>query len=1022
MGELGENFGVEPHESQKKIRGDRSKDEEQQISIGITDGHRSFEECRNGDKAPTNFKVELYSEATLWSSVHWTRIISISNDGSKSHGYHIQTVRLRRNSSLCSVCLYPGNKGRSHYGITLSNGRRRGEREEGREWLKQLHTANRGMWLRHCIQSGQTEPVATVSTIMFATPGCLSQIIAEESACPERGTHVLASLRNPTRPMLRGRIAVTFATWQLPKLHTCTSTCPRHGLLRPILEAPPGESSSPSQWHNGATKPKHSPHQGPSGSAPTKLCAPRLCPSGVPQILMPCSAGGSPNPRQTVVKLGPWHEQLCPTRHTLPAANLRCSTPVFCHHGHGIMGPSWLPLLEHEDKYTLQSWILSSSKKTKLVNKIRQHEDLKSAVVVGLSRIWHSLATRWGVHVELVWCCCTVVTSQPGTTDLTCFSSHWRVGPKSHRKQFFLILVHSAFCTRFVVFHACKKSDQLVHDPLVLLAPEWSVVERALCRWCGHQILSHASTRASCRWIAPGWEFQWSLSGGSCRRSWAHNKLLIGRSAQGILFREHPHGRGNGRSQVSGRRSGRWRENTEESTARQTITQAQDTWMGWREQTLEPMWYHPSLWVRVVNEKKVTCEVTCEVYCLQVLLAQRLPCLCDALASCPFLRILKGEVAFLKTSLIRCAIVRDTNHRRMSPATMPLTPPVGFLRVVSLPKRSARTAASGAIPCANSFAIRNIAWKSLELSVREGWIRPGSRHSSVGGVPVVDCLDVDHMEEEVQDKVQAEVKREEQGTGETHEQGVGQRENKPSTNRTHAWPSVWGDAHKHILEPWCECTSLSMRIVQEKKWRVRWTPPVCYSGSPSTVNDTNCHKKEKDLGHFIPLKILSWAPPAFGRVHQESFEEECHLLYCCGDVGFAISSPDSRWKRFLSETAVRKSCRSCVGACRLLWSTAWLPWKLWISTWLSLKSSSNKQRLLGDGIYQNEDPISILSLVFTHHMWWCMFWPMDLVYVCVKPQMRLYVCHQMRLLNPQFNGAHFARLPLLASLARFLTV
>ena len=47
---------------------------------------------------------------------------------------------------------------------------------------------------------------------------------------------------------------------------------------------------------------------------------------------------------------------------------------------------------------------------------------------------------------------------------------------------------------------------------------------------------------------------------------------------------------------------------------------------------------------------------------------------------------------------------------------------------------------------------------------------------------------------------------------------------------------------------------------------------------------------------------------------------------------------------------------------------------------------------------------------------------MDLAYMCVKPQMRLYVCHQLRLLNPQRNGARFARLPLLASLARYLTV
>ena len=41
--------------------------------------------------------------------------------------------------------------------------------------------------------------------------------------------------------------------------------------------------------------------------------------------------------------------------------------------------------------------------------------------------------------------------------------------------------------------------------------------------------------------------------------------------------------------------------------------------------------------------------------------------------------------------------------------------------------------------------------------------------------------------------------------------------------------------------------------------------------------------------------------------------------------------------------------------------------------------------------------------------------PMDLAYMCVKPQMRLYVCHQMRLLNPQRSSlrqltfARFAR-------------
>ena len=47
------------------------------------------------------------------------------------------------------------------------------------------------------------------------------------------------------------------------------------------------------------------------------------------------------------------------------------------------------------------------------------------------------------------------------------------------------------------------------------------------------------------------------------------------------------------------------------------------------------------------------------------------------------------------------------------------------------------------------------------------------------------------------------------------------------------------------------------------------------------------------------------------------------------------------------------------------------------------------------------------------------------LYVC--HQMRLHVCHQMRLLTPRsslrsLTFARFARLPLLASLARFSTV
>ena len=47
-----------------------------------------------------------YCKRRFWvlCSIHWTRVISITNDSGKSHGYHIQTAGLRRTSSGRSIC------------------------------------------------------------------------------------------------------------------------------------------------------------------------------------------------------------------------------------------------------------------------------------------------------------------------------------------------------------------------------------------------------------------------------------------------------------------------------------------------------------------------------------------------------------------------------------------------------------------------------------------------------------------------------------------------------------------------------------------------------------------------------------------------------------------------------------------------------------------------------------------------------------------------------------------------------
>ena len=62
------------------------------------------------------------------------------------------------------------------------------------------------------------------------------------------------------------------------------------------------------------------------------------------------------------------------------------------------------------------------------------------------------------------------------------------------------------------------------------------------------------------------------------------------------------------------------------------------------------------------------------------------------------------------------AIVRDVSLLIMSPATMPLTPPVGFRSAVRRPRRRACTTASGAEPCANCSATPNIKCLSRGLS------------------------------------------------------------------------------------------------------------------------------------------------------------------------------------------------------------------------------------------------------------------------------------------------------------------
>ena len=84
------------------------------------------------------------------------------------------------------------------------------------------------------------------------------------------------------------------------------------------------------------------------------------------------------------------------------------------------------------------------------------------------------------------------------------------------------------------------------------------------------------------------------------------------------------------------------------------------------------------------------------------------------------------------------------------------------------------------------------------------------------------------------------------------------------------------------------------------------TPPVGYSGSPSTVNETNCNKKNS----HEQKKSYELISNSFQTCHTTMCLKGCHVLCCPGERSSSTCSPDSRWRRFLIETAARISDRS----------------------------------------------------------------------------------------------------------------
>ena len=119
MGKIGENFRRGTwQKSEVKRRWSMKQGRRAQKFILLHWWTSDIKKCWIGGKAPKIQRSSCtpwwYCKRRFWvfCSIHWTRIISISNDSSKSHGYHLQIVGLRWTSSRRSISLYPSENGR----------------------------------------------------------------------------------------------------------------------------------------------------------------------------------------------------------------------------------------------------------------------------------------------------------------------------------------------------------------------------------------------------------------------------------------------------------------------------------------------------------------------------------------------------------------------------------------------------------------------------------------------------------------------------------------------------------------------------------------------------------------------------------------------------------------------------------------------------------------------------------------------------------------------------------------------
>ena len=113
-----ENTVMAADVSQEQKWGDRwNKDQGPYCSFCVVNGSLSSQEFRVGTTIPhiqrSSCTPRRHCEGwfRILRSIYWTWIISFANDGCKSDG-RIKATWMRRTSSGCSICLYPGQNGR----------------------------------------------------------------------------------------------------------------------------------------------------------------------------------------------------------------------------------------------------------------------------------------------------------------------------------------------------------------------------------------------------------------------------------------------------------------------------------------------------------------------------------------------------------------------------------------------------------------------------------------------------------------------------------------------------------------------------------------------------------------------------------------------------------------------------------------------------------------------------------------------------------------------------------------------